>query len=383
MTATERDRMRATIVGYMRMYPMRPPLDAHELTWLDRLRLMADRHRTSAGIAVIAVVVLALGGGMSVAAQGALPGDLLYAVKTEINERVRTAVAISAEAEARVHADIAAERVSEAVRLAAEGRLDADVSERLDARFNERADRAQQIAIKLESESAATAAADVASHLESALTAHAVILTKIEAETPSEREAVTKILNSLATHIKDAADVRAKSESEAADDPNAQTKEMVTAKMAATAQTIAEARAYGEKAKARLGERADAPARQELALAEELFAEAKAKLENEQYGEAFARFSRSHRTARQALVLARTQADFGIAAQSKPESAGAVSSAATTTDPHPDIVSSTKGAPAPSGVATSTPLDKGNATTTKATTTLDLHVDVELDAETP
>jgi hypothetical protein len=81
------------------------------------------------------VILLAVmvGGGTSYAAQDAVPGDFLYAIKTEVNEPVRSALALSANAEADLQADIIAERIEEAETLKAEGRLEGEVAAQLAA----------------------------------------------------------------------------------------------------------------------------------------------------------------------------------------------------------------------------------------------------------
>ncbi len=61
-------------------------------------------------LAPLAVVFL-IGGGTAAAAEGALPGDALYAVKIYVNEEVVQALAQSPVAKAEVHASLAERRV--------------------------------------------------------------------------------------------------------------------------------------------------------------------------------------------------------------------------------------------------------------------------------
>jgi len=67
-------------------------------------------------------------GGTSFAAQGAVPGDLLYPVKVHVNENVRSSLAVGADAEAQLQAQFLAERLQEAEKLAAEGKLKGEVA---------------------------------------------------------------------------------------------------------------------------------------------------------------------------------------------------------------------------------------------------------------
>ena len=82
------------------------------------------------------VIVLTVGVGTSFAAEGALPGEPLYAVKIYINEPIETALAISAEARAEAEAAHALKRLDEAVTLAQEGKLDAVKNEAIKKHFS-------------------------------------------------------------------------------------------------------------------------------------------------------------------------------------------------------------------------------------------------------
>lgn len=77
---------------------------------------------------IILLAVMTLGG-TTFAAQGAVPGDFLYPIKTDINENIRAAFAIGNDSEAKLQATLLAERVEEAETLRAEGRLSGAVAD--------------------------------------------------------------------------------------------------------------------------------------------------------------------------------------------------------------------------------------------------------------
>lgn len=87
--------------------------------------------RTHAFVPLALALVVLVGSGTAYAAEGALPGDTLYPVKIYVNEEVVQAFAKSPVKKAEVHATLAERRVVEAQTLAAEGRLDATVTEAL------------------------------------------------------------------------------------------------------------------------------------------------------------------------------------------------------------------------------------------------------------
>lgn len=87
-------------------------------------------------------------GGTSFAAQGAVPGDFLYTVKTEVNEPVRSAFAVGANAEAKLQTKIIAERIKEAEELKSEGKLEGKVAAKLAANIQTHVAKATKANIK-------------------------------------------------------------------------------------------------------------------------------------------------------------------------------------------------------------------------------------------
>ena len=94
-------------------------------------------------VVFIVLAVLALGGGgVSFAAEGAVPGDALYGVKTMVNEEVRGMIAIGADADAKWQSELAVRRLDEAAELDARGELDAEESAELNEEFDEHVEAA-------------------------------------------------------------------------------------------------------------------------------------------------------------------------------------------------------------------------------------------------
>lgn len=92
--------------------------------WVERFLPHEVRYRLATAFAAALAVVAALGGGAVVAAQDALPGDVLYGLKTAI-EHQQVALASSEEARAWVRLSIASRRLQEIDRAAERGRGDA------------------------------------------------------------------------------------------------------------------------------------------------------------------------------------------------------------------------------------------------------------------
>jgi hypothetical protein len=130
MTPEEKAAMRQRIFGMPVHSPVRSPYFIFSFQF----------SRVVVPLSVVLVVLV--GSGTAYAAQGALPGSPLYAVKINIDEPVRIALATTPEAKAAVNAAIAQSRLEEAQELEAQGRLDATTTQELERNFDEHASRA-------------------------------------------------------------------------------------------------------------------------------------------------------------------------------------------------------------------------------------------------
>ena len=108
-------------------------------------------------MSIIVIIALLLSGGVSYAAEGSVPGEALYVIKTEVNEPLKGALAVSEKAQANLEARLATERLEEAEVLAARGTLHAEVSTTLSERFAAHAERVGERIEALEEKDAAAA----------------------------------------------------------------------------------------------------------------------------------------------------------------------------------------------------------------------------------
>ena len=138
LTHEEREKMKSVLNAYMAMKPIRAPATAPKTSafgWFFTLRPVA---------LLLVFAVFASSAGISYAAEGALPGDILYPVKTRVNEPLRGAIALSASAKTAWAMDVAGERIKEAATLAASGRLDAQMQQELRSDFERHARQATE-----------------------------------------------------------------------------------------------------------------------------------------------------------------------------------------------------------------------------------------------
>ncbi|MDZ4226368.1 MAG: DUF5667 domain-containing protein [Patescibacteria group bacterium] len=148
--------------------------------------------------ALAAVLIIVLGGGTAYAAQGALPGELLYTVKVSVNEPLRQALAVSTEAKAAFHTEVAQTRLEEAETLAAEGRLTASTSAKIETNLDAHLAHVEEITAKLEEEEP-DIASQITAELDSSLSAHGFILARLGEE--SDDRETRELSNSLASRI--------------------------------------------------------------------------------------------------------------------------------------------------------------------------------------
>lgn len=179
LSTLEQEKLENVLTEYMAMKPIRGvhlskderPLEVKG----NFFSFLFSGHSKRKYIPIAIVLGLLLSGTASYAAEGALPGDLLYPIKVSVNEKVVSALAVSAESKATLEAKFAERRLSEATNLAAENKLTADNSAKLSSDFAKHADEAVAETEKLEKKNPAVAIG-LASNFESNLVAHEALL---------------------------------------------------------------------------------------------------------------------------------------------------------------------------------------------------------------
>jgi len=132
------------------------------------------------------MLVIAVTGGTSVAAESALPGDSLYGVKIHVNENVRGAVSLSTEAKAKWHAKRAERRTEEARALEAKGELNAETQAMIRTNIESHTQQAMEGAVLLETQGNVQAASAIQADVQTTLDIGSTLL----GETINIRESV-------------------------------------------------------------------------------------------------------------------------------------------------------------------------------------------------
>lgn len=96
-------------------------------------------------ISLALIIAFVLSGGTSFAANYSLPGDILYPVKIHVNENIKSFVAFSYDAEAKVEIQKADERLKEQEALALKGEVDEETKAQIRANFLKHEEKVKKI----------------------------------------------------------------------------------------------------------------------------------------------------------------------------------------------------------------------------------------------
>lgn len=145
----------------------------------------------------LSVLVILGGAGVSFAAEKALPGDILYVVKVEVNEKARGFVAISDENKVKWLAKVAERRIEETETLAKENRLNPEAQEKIEKNFEEKTKKIQEKLQAIDDKNNLEVASRVSQNLENTLEKHREILEKLSEEKSESREGINSVLENV------------------------------------------------------------------------------------------------------------------------------------------------------------------------------------------
>ena len=143
LKASERDALRERILTYMEYHPL-PKQSVHEAVETIASESFVSVHfnalymRIAGAMAVVMLVVVPF------AAERAVPGDVLYPIKTQVNEGIRQQLANSPYERVVLETQLLERRIAEARLLASEGKLTDEVEATLAETVKGHADAAQE-----------------------------------------------------------------------------------------------------------------------------------------------------------------------------------------------------------------------------------------------
>ncbi|MBI2474344.1 MAG: hypothetical protein HYV68_01455 [Candidatus Taylorbacteria bacterium] len=277
--------------------------------WTEQVRWLLA-YELSAGrsiMALAALFVVLAGGGTSYAASGALPGEVLYPIKVNFNEKLQTLAALSPESQAALKVNLAAKRLEEAAVLVAENKLTPELADQVSANFEKYEDDAEKQIAKLKGKSATSsikATVDVSSKLEASLKAHESLLQRLE-DNGADEKAVLRLNVSVKARLVEAKENRIKNDSD----------ELVMASSTVGVRAASEGKARAAMNKleevTRFVDRKIVGVESEvqtdvaskLQTAKNLYAEGTVMVNSGDFGGAFSKYQDAIRTSQEAKVL--------------------------------------------------------------------------------
>ncbi len=183
LSEAEKVRMREQIVAYMEYKPVRTPSSHINTTKKANSFSLFPFFKTHhfSGAFLIAGLVVGSTFGVSFAADEALPGDLLYNVKVNVNEEVRSAFMSTKESQIAWEQERAERRLIEASKLASEGRLNTENKEKVSKLFAEHTEAVVQYVRDIETKDPLFAL-EASSDLGESLDAHEAVLARLIVE---------------------------------------------------------------------------------------------------------------------------------------------------------------------------------------------------------
>lgn len=302
LTAHEKHVMRENLKLFTTEHPALAPFSIRVFDALERLTDFQG-----AGVyrgVVAAVLVLVIGGsvGTSYAAQSALPGDLLYAIKTGVTERLESALAFSDTAKAQFTSELANRRLEEAEILAAQGKLTYEIASELAAQVDLNAtDFDTRVASLSTHPEHATIAADVQSTLEASLTAHEQVLASLETVLPKQQSAIAPILGKVRERARKAQEVRSATDLAIATTTVPDLKAAATQKRKKAEQRLSKTKQLAESVKQN-GDRVAKRLSDRVSDAERALSEGDINLHDGEYDKAYKTFQEAIRAAEESSV---------------------------------------------------------------------------------
>lgn len=261
-------------------------------------------------IPLIAVLIIALSGGTSLVAEQALPHTMLYPIKVQLNEEIRSVLNFSAEAQADWTVRRIERRLEEAEQLAVDSRLDAATRVELEIAITGYADQVNGVAESLANQSNLSDAITVWARLEAGLRAHAHILLGLATPSTDTASALADLTLSIADKAEAAHETRTVAESKINGQPAIQA--VAEGRLIAAQNKSNEVHAFFDLKKSAISPTAVAEIEILLSAADTALISGQAQLGAQMYTQAFLDFQEAQRIAQEAQIMIAAAEKLGV-----------------------------------------------------------------------
>lgn len=197
MTPAEKDQHRSRLMQFMEKSGTLPaPADIHTVKpnlWTSLVRKINPAY-------LAAPLLVILSAGAVYAAEGSLPGDLLYGLKTNVIEKVQTSLAFSSQDKASLNAQLALKRLDEAEAVRKKNNLDSPKKLELSKDFAQKKDELMKDIQILKNENKSREADKIYNDFSSRLRDHRQILDDIQqGKNPDDKNSPKDFTNENST----------------------------------------------------------------------------------------------------------------------------------------------------------------------------------------
>ncbi len=313
LTKEEKNSMRSALVSYIRSNPATNQVFFQHAVSTQPWFLTLFNSRL-APVALSLLVLLSLGGGVSLAAEKSLPGNVLYPLKIHVIEEGRAMFALTPKEKAIWASERMSLRLSEAAILVSRGELDADTADEIENNFELQAENFSEQTDQLEDEGLIESVAELNSDLEAVLGMHVDILKTFAQKSNSENnnESAGNLAVNVNAQKENKTFVRLHMEERISNSSQNIASQAAERRLKEAERKIARLRSDFEELKSVLSAEAISKIEFKLALADKAVADGKIKLESDAYGEAFILFGRAHRIVQETKLFMDANKEFEI-----------------------------------------------------------------------
>lgn len=265
--------------------------------------------RSPVPVLISVSLIIAASAGVSYAAEGSLPGNILYPIKVHVNEEVHAKFMTSPEARARWEAQRAERRIEEAERLAANGALSPATKLSIEQNFNDHVQRVNLLLQDVEDKDNVETAADISSDFETALQIHEKILDSLAGQVQATQK---DFIAQMSNPITDAQTNRDRIENKFVTQDADRLEQASGSKRASVQNKIKDVETLMTKVQNKIDPDEIAQAQARLADAKDLLVQADAKITAKSFGDAFRLMQNSQDAAQEASLLIRAGQEFKI-----------------------------------------------------------------------
>lgn len=310
----EKARIRESLLKYLELNPVRNEEGPRRRMQRSETKItqLIDLFKLKTMPIIFSILLLISLGGASIAAEDAIPGDALYPIKVNFNEKIRTALVFNSESKGEFEIEKAERRIKEAKELAIKGLLSEENVGKIAHKFGAHAEKMSQISLKLEEQGDMEAAVNLRARLETMLNAHDDVIGQIK-EGSITKERATDLLQDVKNEIvkiSENTELKTKVENRIKSDITPVIKAAAEGKLGAAENKLAEAESFIAKNSDKLSAELKTKIAQRILEAKSAITEGKAKIEAGKYGEAFLLFQKSIRLSQQVKTMAKTHIEL-------------------------------------------------------------------------